>query len=107
MFAVDAEVAVDCGPQVVGGERAVLGAFAFGIGGANDLPGPHAAAADQHRHRAGPVIAAGLHRLGLGADLGIDAGRAAELAGDDDQRPLEQSPASSAHLSLLPSTRPP
>ena len=67
VFVVDAQVAEHRGPQVVGREGPVLRVLALGVGRADDLAGPHAAAGDEHAHRLRPVVAAGLHDAGLRA----------------------------------------
>src|SRR5437016_13586326 len=74
---VDAEAVVDGGREVFGAVRVAGGPFGAGIGGADGSTAADAAAADQHRERGAPVVAAGVV---------VDARRAAELAGDYDQR---------------------
>ena len=72
---VEAEVVIESGPNFLEGDRAVHGVFAEAIGRADHLAGPHAAAGDESAGNLGPVVAAG---------TGIDLGRAAEFAPDDD-----------------------
>ena len=66
---VDSEMLENRSPKAVGAHGAFHGVFALLVGGANDLPGAHAATGDEHAHRLGPVVAAGLIHLGLGTDL--------------------------------------
>lgn len=85
---VDAEVVEDGGGEVGGRDGAVGDVAAGAVGGADDLSAADASASEEHRKGMGPMIAAGLFGhavLGDGADLG----RAAELAGDDDERGVE------------------
>ena len=41
---IDSRVAIDCGSQIIGSERAVSWIFTLGISRADDLTGVHAAA---------------------------------------------------------------
>ena len=66
---------------VVGRERAALGALGLGVAGADDLAGLDAAAGEQREHRARVVVASAAH---------VDLRRAAEFAGDIDDRRVEQ-----------------
>lgn len=96
---VDAEVVVERGDEVLDADSAFGGVFASDVGGADDLAGGDAAAAEDERHRAGPVIAAGLHRTGraagdaaAGTRRVVDLRSAAEVAADDDQRAAVEAP---------------
>ena len=73
---------VERGGDVVGRDAVAGGrAHRLVVAGADDLAALHAAAGQQHEHGARVVVAAG---------VGVDLRRAAELAGDEDGRRLEQ-----------------
>ena len=77
---VDAQETVDGGKQIVGIELVVFRIRTIGRCGTDDLPHLHAATGDEDRHRAGPVIATGLHDFGTSPFLRVDAGRTTEFA---------------------------
>src|SRR5437667_8691315 len=69
---VDAELGEDRGSDIVRRAGVVGGLHAVGVGGAVDVAALETAAGQDDRHRAGPVVAAGIL---------VDAWGAAELAG--------------------------
>ena len=57
---VDADMAIDRGPQIVRRERLFRRVFTLRVGRSDDLTCPHTAARNKDRHRARPMIAAWL-----------------------------------------------